>query len=96
MHHFSIGLDYGTNSVRALVVDTEDGREIATSVWEYAHGDHGVVIDVKGQPVPEDTDEDEETDDAEAAAQVEDSETTAEEEPDQNAQSDTSYARHSR
>lgn len=47
MHHFSIGLDYGTNSVRALVVDTSDGREIATSVWEYAHGDHGVVLDSK-------------------------------------------------
>ncbi|HUX19859.1 MAG TPA: ribulokinase, partial [Spirochaetia bacterium] len=47
MRHYSIGLDYGTNSVRALVVDAADGREIATSVWEYAHGDHGVVIDPK-------------------------------------------------
>ncbi len=47
MHHYSIGLDYGTNSVRALIVDTSDGREVATSVWEYAQGDHGVVIDPK-------------------------------------------------
>lgn len=47
MHHYSIGLDYGTNSVRALIVDTSDGREVATSVWEYAQGDHGVVIDSK-------------------------------------------------
>ena len=47
MHHFSIGLDYGTNSVRALIVDTLNGREVATSVWQYAHGDHGVVIDPK-------------------------------------------------
>lgn len=44
---FSIGVDYGTNSVRALIVDTGTGEEIATSVWEYAHGEHGVVLDAK-------------------------------------------------
>jgi L-ribulokinase len=41
---YAIGLDYGTNSVRALVVDAADGREVATAVWEYAHGDHGVIL----------------------------------------------------
>lgn len=41
---YSIGLDYGTNSVRALVVDTSDGREVATTVWNYEHGDHGVIL----------------------------------------------------
>src|SRR3984957_1150870 len=41
---YSIGLDYGTNSVRALVVDTADGREVATAVWNYAHGDNGVIL----------------------------------------------------
>jgi uncharacterized membrane protein YkvA (DUF1232 family) len=59
----------------------------------------GVVIDVKGQPVPEDAEEDEEADevgDAEAAAQAEESQTVEEEEPDQAAQSDTRYARRSR
>ena len=41
---FTIGLDYGTNSVRALIVDTSDGREVASSVWNYEHGDAGVIL----------------------------------------------------
>jgi L-ribulokinase len=44
MPRYSIGLDYGTNSVRALVVDVANGREVGTAVWNYAHGDHGVVL----------------------------------------------------
>jgi L-ribulokinase len=43
-HSYSIGLDYGTNSVRALIVDTTDGREVASAVWNYEHGDHGVIL----------------------------------------------------
>jgi L-ribulokinase len=41
---YAIGLDYGTNSVRALVVNVADGREVATSVWNYAHGEQGVIL----------------------------------------------------
>jgi L-ribulokinase len=41
---YTLGLDYGTNSVRALIVDTADGREIATAVWNYEHGDAGVIL----------------------------------------------------
>lgn len=41
---YSIGLDFGTNSVRALLVDVKRGRELAMSVWNYAHGDHGVIL----------------------------------------------------
>jgi len=41
---YTIGLDYGTNSVRALVVDTADGREVGTAVWDYEHGDQGVIL----------------------------------------------------
>lgn len=40
----TIGLDFGTNSVRALIVDTSDGREVATSVWNYQHGEAGVIL----------------------------------------------------
>lgn len=43
--NFAIGVDYGTNSVRALVVDIANGNEIATAVWDYRHGDAGVMLD---------------------------------------------------
>jgi len=42
---FSIGIDYGTNSVRALAVDVATGAEVGTSVFNYPTGDHGIVID---------------------------------------------------
>ena len=41
---YAIGLDYGTNSVRTLIVNAANGREVATAVWEYAHGHHGVIL----------------------------------------------------
>jgi L-ribulokinase len=41
---FTIGLDYGTNSVRALVVNTANGREVGTAVWNYEHGTAGVIL----------------------------------------------------
>jgi L-ribulokinase len=44
---FSIGVDYGTNSVRALVVDTADGEEIASHVYDYPSGHAGVILDSK-------------------------------------------------
>lgn len=42
---YTVGLDFGTNSVRALIVDVQNGEEIATSVWNYQHGEEGVIID---------------------------------------------------
>ncbi len=42
---YAIGVDYGTNSVRALVVDVATGEELATDVYEYRHGDAGVLLD---------------------------------------------------
>lgn len=43
--NYVLGLDYGTNSVRALLVRVADGLEIATAVWEYRRGDAGVITD---------------------------------------------------
>jgi L-ribulokinase len=45
MSHYTIGLDYGSNSVRCLVVNVADGRELGVSVWTYASGDAGVLTD---------------------------------------------------
>jgi L-ribulokinase len=44
---FTIGVDYGTNSVRAIVVDCADGRVLGTHVFDYPSGDHGVLLDPK-------------------------------------------------
>jgi L-ribulokinase len=41
----ALGLDYGTNSVRALLVDTANGDELASSVYNYRSGDAGVLLD---------------------------------------------------
>ena len=35
---YSIGIDFGTESGRAVLVDVVDGREVATSVHHYANG----------------------------------------------------------
>ncbi len=34
-HRYSIGVDFGTESGRAVLVDVTDGREVATSVFSY-------------------------------------------------------------
>jgi len=44
---YTIGLDYGTNSVRAVVVDVSDGRVVGTKVFDYPSGDQGVLLDPK-------------------------------------------------
>jgi len=42
---YALGLDFGTNSMRVLVVDVRDGRELASAVGNYPSGDAGVILD---------------------------------------------------
>lgn len=44
---YSIGLDYGTNSVRCLIVNASNGKELASHVCIYPHGEQGVILDRK-------------------------------------------------
>ncbi len=41
----AIGLDYGTNTVRCVIVDVADGRELGASVYEYETGEAGILLD---------------------------------------------------
>ena len=45
MSSYSIGIDYGTNSVRAIVVDCGDGGTVGAAVFDYPTGHQGVVLD---------------------------------------------------
>jgi len=42
---FTLGIDFGTNSVRAVVVDCANGREIGSCVIDYPSGKRGVLLD---------------------------------------------------
>ena len=44
---FTLGVDFGTNSVRALVVRCSDGAEYGSRVVEYPSGAQGVLLDPK-------------------------------------------------
>lgn len=45
MSKYAIGLDFGTNSCRSLIVDLSNGNEIASHVFNYPSGEAGVIID---------------------------------------------------
>ena len=44
-HNYSLGLDFGTNSVRALILDVTTGEEIASEVAAYPGGEKGILLD---------------------------------------------------
>jgi L-ribulokinase len=44
MAKYALGLDYGTSSVRALIVNVQNGREIGQASWNYEHGQDGVIL----------------------------------------------------
>ena len=43
--HYALGLDYGTNSVRAVIVALGDGREVGSCVGDYPSGEAGILLD---------------------------------------------------
>jgi L-ribulokinase len=48
---YAIGVDFGTESGRAVLVDVRDGKEIATAVYTYSHGVIDETLPVDGKPV---------------------------------------------
>jgi L-ribulokinase len=44
---FALGLDFGTNSVRALIVDVGNGGEVGTAIFSYPSGEAGILLDPK-------------------------------------------------
>lgn len=45
MPRYAIGLDFGTNSCRSLLVEVSSGRELADHVFNYPSGKNGVIED---------------------------------------------------
>ena len=44
-HAFSVGIDFGTDSVRALVVRCTDGAELGCYSSNYHSGEQGILLD---------------------------------------------------
>ncbi|MDI6826999.1 MAG: ribulokinase [Armatimonadota bacterium] len=42
---YALGIDFGTNSVRALIADLETGEEVGTYVHNYKRGVDGIILD---------------------------------------------------
>ena len=42
---YTLGLDYGTNSCRAIIVDCTNGNVVGISVYNYPSGIDGVLAD---------------------------------------------------
>ena len=54
MPKYSLGLDFGTESARALLVDVADGREVASAVQAYPHGVVDETLPGTGEKLPPD------------------------------------------
>ena len=51
MASYAIGVDFGTASGRAILVDVADGRQLATAVSEYSHGVIGDALPIEDRRV---------------------------------------------
>ena len=45
MSRYALGLDYGTNSCRSLLVDIDSGKELGSVVFPYPSGNLGILTD---------------------------------------------------
>ena len=45
MKRYSLGIDYGTNSCRSLLVDLSNGAEVGSTVFPYPSGELGILTD---------------------------------------------------
>lgn len=52
MATYTIGIDFGSLSGRAVLVDTADGREVATATMDYPHAVMDTVLAKTGAPLP--------------------------------------------
>jgi L-ribulokinase len=50
-HKYAIGLDFGTESGRAALVEVNQGRELATAVYQYSHGVIDEALPLEGKTV---------------------------------------------
>lgn len=51
MKRYALGIDYGTNSCRSLLIDLEDGAEAGSAVFHYPSGEMGILLDAKDPQV---------------------------------------------
>lgn len=47
MKRYSLGIDYGTNSCRSLLIDLDNGAELGSTVFNYPSGEMGILLDPK-------------------------------------------------
>ena len=45
MKGYAIGIDYGTNSCRSLLVDLSNGHELGSKVFPYPSGEAGILTE---------------------------------------------------
>jgi L-ribulokinase len=47
MTRYALGIDFGTNSCRSLLIDLGDGTEVGSTVFNYPSGEAGILLDPK-------------------------------------------------